>query len=265
MVSLKFFLTSSNFHFLTVAGLIDNMMPGMPMNSMSGMPMNGMSGMPLNGMSGMPMNGNMIKSPIWNNQNYDPTKFNQFLQNCYNMPRQNSNQSNDTNQNQPNNTNQNQSNDTNQNQSNDTNQNQPSKTPDNNSESKTDNASDTDLAKAKELLSIVNGIRSKNSKTPLVLESSLVKAALAHSKYMAGIKQMTHNNSKFSRMITRIIADDRNLGNRGCAENIAVVNDGVKGVMGSWEGSPVHFQNIIENRIRMGIAKYQGYWTQIFT
>ncbi|PVU93751.1 hypothetical protein BB561_003057 [Smittium simulii] len=170
-----------------VAGPAGFMVPVMPMSGMSGMPMDRFTPYGFNRNMGRYTNGNMIKSPIWNNKNFDQTKFNQFLQKCFNMPGQNSNQSN--------NTNQNQSNDT-------------------------KNASDTDFASV-----------SKNSKTPIVLESSLVKACLAHRKYMAGIKKLTHDNTKFPDYMTRIKAEGKRFSSRGCAKNSAVYNSGVKEVM----------------------------------
>ncbi|PVU86658.1 hypothetical protein BB561_006611 [Smittium simulii] len=201
-----------------------------------------------------------------NNSNENNSNDNNSNDNTSNENNSNNNSSNDNSSN-DNSSNVNNSNDNNSNNNNPNNNNSDNNTENQQNGNNSGNPyGDITAEDANKLLGITNKIRADNGKSPLVLESSLVKACLFHSKYMAENKVLTHSQPNFSDAGARMKASGAICLGRGCSENAAINNIGVEDVMNMWVKSPVHFQIILtDNHSRMGIANVKGYWTQIFT
>ncbi|PVU85214.1 hypothetical protein BB560_007117 [Smittium megazygosporum] len=112
------------------------------------------------------------------------------------------------------------------------------------------------------MLDLVNKIRAKHGVGSVQIDETLNRAALAQSTYQFEIKEMTHN-SKYSKLSERLAASGATC--IACAENVAKGQTIIEQVVHDWENSPGHLANMIfEEYNRMGWAKIDKYWTQLF-
>jgi uncharacterized protein YkwD len=135
------------------------------------------------------------------------------------------------------------------------------------------------VAIRKRALELVNQARSKartcgsvtfNAARPLTLDSTLDKAALAHSIDMAEHGRMTHRGSDGSSVAER----SKRAGYtwRKVGENVAAGSPAVDEVVRGWIGSPAHCANLMNPDFsQMGMAYAVNavtedgiYWTQVF-
>lgn len=122
-----------------------------------------------------------------------------------------------------------------------------------------------DISRA--LLDGHNEFRSKNGKTPLILNSKLTLAASEHSSDMAKRQILSHFGSNGSTMGIRIRAAGYNFSAAG--ENVAEGQTTVEDVMRSWINSSGHRANILGNYRDFGGSAVKSsdgnlYWTTVF-
>ncbi|MEV5174139.1 CAP domain-containing protein [Streptomyces flaveolus] len=116
-----------------------------------------------------------------------------------------------------------------------------------------------------EILRLVNAERSKAGCQPLTLNSTLTKAAQAHSDDMAAHQNMSHTGSDGSSPGDRITRAGYTWSSYG--ENVAYGYSTADQVMAGWMSSPGHRANILNcgfKEIGVGLAQPGSYWTQDF-
>lgn len=117
-----------------------------------------------------------------------------------------------------------------------------------------------------EILTYVNEHRTSKGLTPLVMNDTIVPAAIAHSKYLA-FKTISLNHDNFEERMYALIKQLKRV--TGAAENVADGKMSAKEVVSAWLNSPGHRDNIEGNYNITGIGivrNRQGvlYYTQIF-
>ncbi|MGW4563872.1 CAP domain-containing protein [Streptomyces sp. NPDC004561] len=116
-----------------------------------------------------------------------------------------------------------------------------------------------------QILQLVNAERAKAGCQDLTLNSTLTKAAQAHSADMAAHQNMSHTGSDGSSPGDRITAAGYNWSSYG--ENVAYGYSTADQVMAGWMSSPGHRANILNcsfKEIGVGLAQPGSYWTQDF-
>ncbi|GAA3128710.1 hypothetical protein GCM10010521_13800 [Streptomyces rameus] len=116
-----------------------------------------------------------------------------------------------------------------------------------------------------EILRLVNAERGQAGCQPLVLNSTLSKAAQAHSADMAAHQNMSHTGSDGSSPGDRITRAGYTWSSYG--ENVAYGYSTAQQVMDGWMSSPGHRANILNcgfKEIGVGLAQPGSYWTQDF-
>ncbi|MYX95093.1 CAP domain-containing protein [Streptomyces sp. SID486] len=116
-----------------------------------------------------------------------------------------------------------------------------------------------------EILRLVNAQRGQAGCQPLTLNSTLTKAAQAHSADMAAHKNMSHTGSDGSSPGDRITRAGYTWSTYG--ENVAYGYSTAQQVMDGWMSSPGHRANILNcgfKEIGVGLAQPGSYWTQDF-
>ncbi|QTD96517.1 CAP domain-containing protein [Streptomyces cyanogenus] len=116
-----------------------------------------------------------------------------------------------------------------------------------------------------EILRLVNAERSKAGCQALTLNSTLTKAAQAHSQDMAAHQNMSHTGSDGSSPGDRITRAGYVWSSYG--ENVAYGYGTAEQVMAGWMSSPGHRANILNcgfKEIGVGLAQPGSYWTQDF-
>jgi uncharacterized protein YkwD len=116
-----------------------------------------------------------------------------------------------------------------------------------------------------EILRLVNAERNQAGCRPLVLNSTLSKAAQAHSADMAAHQNMSHTGSDGSSPGDRITRAGYTWSSYG--ENVAYGYSTAQQVMDGWMSSPGHRANILNcgfKEIGVGLAQPGSYWTQDF-
>lgn len=116
-----------------------------------------------------------------------------------------------------------------------------------------------------EILRLVNAERDKAGCRPLTLNSTLTKAAQAHSADMAAHQNMSHTGSDGSNPGDRITRAGYTWSSYG--ENVAYGYGTAEQVMAGWMASPGHRANILNcgfKEIGVGLAQPNSYWTQDF-
>lgn len=117
------------------------------------------------------------------------------------------------------------------------------------------------------LLEAHNRERAKEKLPPLSFDSSLVKAAKAHTDDMAGRKIMSHDGGDGSTPSDRIKRQGYQYQNDG--ENVGMGYPNVSAVMTGWMNSPHHRENILGKFTQAGFAVTfdddgKPYWTANF-
>ncbi|MEU2062610.1 CAP domain-containing protein [Streptomyces sp. NPDC013455] len=115
------------------------------------------------------------------------------------------------------------------------------------------------------VVQLVNAERAKAGCRPLTLNSTLTKAAQAHSADMAAHRNMSHTGSDGSGPGDRITAAGYTWSSYG--ENVAYGYSTPEAVMAGWMSSPGHRANILNcgfEEIGVGLAQPGSYWTQDF-
>ncbi|MFI0167612.1 CAP domain-containing protein [Streptomyces sp. NPDC017095] len=123
----------------------------------------------------------------------------------------------------------------------------------------------TASAAAADILRLVNAERSGAGCRPLTLNSTLSKAAQAHSEDMAAHRNMSHTGSDGSSPGDRITRAGYTWSSYG--ENVAYGYTTAEQVMAGWMASPGHRANILDcgfTELGVGLAQPGGYWTQDF-
>ncbi|MEV5387601.1 CAP domain-containing protein [Streptomyces sp. NPDC052721] len=116
-----------------------------------------------------------------------------------------------------------------------------------------------------EIVRLVNAERAKAGCQPLTLNSTLTKAAQAHSDDMAAHQNMSHTGSDGSSPGDRITRAGYTWSSYG--ENVAYGYSTAQQVMAGWMTSPGHRANILNcgfKEIGVGLAQPGSYWTQDF-
>ncbi|MEU6666914.1 CAP domain-containing protein [Streptomyces sp. NPDC046727] len=116
-----------------------------------------------------------------------------------------------------------------------------------------------------EIVRLVNDERAKAGCRPLTLNSTLTKAAQAHSADMAAHQNMSHTGSDGSSPGDRITRAGYTWSSYG--ENVAYGYSTAQQVMAGWMSSPGHRANILNcgfQEIGVGLAQPGSYWTQDF-
>ncbi|MEW2288097.1 CAP domain-containing protein [Streptomyces sp. NPDC047841] len=116
-----------------------------------------------------------------------------------------------------------------------------------------------------EIVQLVNTERAKAGCQPLALNSTLTKAAQAHSDDMAAHQNMSHTGSDGSSPGDRITRAGYTWSSYG--ENVAYGYGTAQQVMDGWMSSPGHRANILNcgfKEIGVGLAQPGSYWTQDF-
>lgn len=116
-----------------------------------------------------------------------------------------------------------------------------------------------------EILRLVNAERQTAGCRPLTLNSTLTKAAQAHSADMAAHQNMSHTGSDGSSPGDRITRAGYTWSSYG--ENVAYGYSTAQQVMDGWMSSPGHRANILNcgfKEIGVGLAQPGSYWTQDF-
>ncbi|MFE5215780.1 CAP domain-containing protein [Streptomyces sp. NPDC056626] len=114
-------------------------------------------------------------------------------------------------------------------------------------------------------MQLVNAERAKAGCQPLTLNSTLTKAAQAHSADMAAHQNMSHTGSDGSTPGDRITRAGYTWSSYG--ENVAYGYSTPEQVMDGWMTSPGHRANILNcsfKEIGVGLAQPNSYWTQDF-
>lgn len=109
-------------------------------------------------------------------------------------------------------------------------------------------------AAERELLQLINQVRSQYHLPPLVLDPLLRAAARAHSRDMALHGYFGHTSPWGQSFIDRLAAVVR--GGTLVGENVAVA-DSVRGAHAAFLASPGHFRNMVEpafRRVGIGVA-----------
>ncbi|MFJ3308757.1 CAP domain-containing protein [Streptomyces sp. NPDC086549] len=115
------------------------------------------------------------------------------------------------------------------------------------------------------VLQLVNAERSKVGCSALTLNTTLTKAAQAHSEDMALHQNMSHTGSDGSSPGDRITSAGYSWSAYG--ENVAYGYASPEQVMAGWMASPGHKANILNcafKEIGVGLAQPNSYWTQDF-
>lgn len=115
------------------------------------------------------------------------------------------------------------------------------------------------------IVQLVNAERAKAGCQPLTLNSTLTKAAQAHSADMAAHQNMSHTGSDGSTPGDRITRAGYTWSSYG--ENVAYGYSTPEQVMDGWMTSPGHRANILNcsfKEIGVGLAQPNSYWTQDF-
>ncbi|MGW2212159.1 CAP domain-containing protein [Streptomyces sp. NPDC001781] len=115
------------------------------------------------------------------------------------------------------------------------------------------------------VVELVNAERAKAGCSPVQLNSTLTRAAQAHSADMAAHKTMSHTGSDGSDPGSRITAAGYRWSAYG--ENVAFGYSTPEQVMAGWMNSPGHRENILNcsyKEIGVGLAQPGSYWTQDF-
>jgi uncharacterized protein YkwD len=122
-----------------------------------------------------------------------------------------------------------------------------------------------------DMLAKVNGVRAQENLGPLVLCSTLVSAAQAHSDDQARTANMSHNGSDGSTMTDRLNRSGYLPAPGGwtIAENVAWNYASVDAVLNGWMNSPGHRANLMNAslaHVGFGLTDNGGgpYWTQNF-
>ncbi|MGW3465382.1 CAP domain-containing protein [Streptomyces olivaceoviridis] len=116
-----------------------------------------------------------------------------------------------------------------------------------------------------DIVRLVNAERAKAGCQPLTLNSTLTKAAQAHSDDMAAHQNMSHTGSDGSSPGDRITQAGYTWSSYG--ENVAYGYSTADQVMAGWMSSPGHRANILNcgfKEIGVGLAQPGSYWTQDF-
>ncbi|AEY87603.1 SCP-like extracellular [Streptomyces hygroscopicus subsp. jinggangensis 5008] len=116
-----------------------------------------------------------------------------------------------------------------------------------------------------DIVRLVNAERAKAGCQPLTLNSTLTKAAQAHSDDMAAHQNMSHTGSDGSSPGDRITRAGYTWSSYG--ENVAYGYSTADQVMAGWMSSPGHRANILNcgfKEIGVGLAQPGSYWTQDF-
>ncbi|EGG17317.1 hypothetical protein DFA_08310 [Cavenderia fasciculata] len=114
-------------------------------------------------------------------------------------------------------------------------------------------------------LQLVNNVRAKNGRPPLMLSPCLLKSAQSHAVYQASTNTMTHNSPHGG--LSARMSPYGAQGISGSAENVAYGQKSDDDVMKSWERSSGHLKNILGDYKYFGPGKAEGsrpYWTQHF-
>ena len=122
----------------------------------------------------------------------------------------------------------------------------------------------------KEMLQLVNNLRTSRGLQPLQLSSELNIAAQQHSEDMESNNFFDHigsDNSSFAQRIRRT-----NYDGAPRAENIAAGSASSTNTFGQWENSEGHLRNMLLKDInQMGVGhvtnestRFRHYWTQVF-
>ena len=155
----------------------------------------------------------------------------------------------------------------------DDNTSKPSKpSTDNNATSKPSvGTGETNVANAdsmvQEVLSLVNQERAKMGLSPLSIDATLQKSAMAKSKDMALNNYFDHNSPTYGTPFQMM--KQFGITYRAAAENIAKGQTSAAQVMNSWMNSSGHRANILGNYTHIGIGIYKNangqiLWTQQF-
>ncbi|MCI0382882.1 CAP domain-containing protein [Streptomyces sp. CNQ085] len=118
---------------------------------------------------------------------------------------------------------------------------------------------------AARVVELVNSERAKAGCAPLKVNEKLTEAARAHSKDMAGHRNMSHTGSDGSGPGDRI--ERAGYQWRAYGENVAHGYQTPESVMDGWMSSPGHRRNILNcsfEEIGVGLAQPGHYWTQAF-
>lgn len=112
-----------------------------------------------------------------------------------------------------------------------------------------------------------NARRAKAGLLPLVANSELGSAAIAHAGDMATRGKMTHRGSDGSSPFERIARQGYHY--RRAAENVAYGFDDVESVMSGWMGSSGHRRNILGPTTEIGVGRAiakdgASYWCVTF-
>ncbi|AYN42808.1 CAP domain-containing protein [Streptomyces dangxiongensis] len=116
-----------------------------------------------------------------------------------------------------------------------------------------------------EIVRLVNAERGKAGCQALTLNSTLTKAAQAHSADMAAHQNMSHTGSDGTSPGDRITSAGYDWSSYG--ENVAYGYSTAEQVMAGWMASPGHRANILNcsfQEIGVGLAQPGSYWTQDF-
>lgn len=118
---------------------------------------------------------------------------------------------------------------------------------------------------AAQIVQLVNAERSKAGCSAVTLNTTLTKAAQAHSADMAAHQNMSHTGSDGSDPGQRITSAGYEWSAYG--ENVAYGYSTPEEVMAGWMSSPGHKANILNcsfKEIGVGLAQPGSYWTQDF-
>ena len=109
---------------------------------------------------------------------------------------------------------------------------------------------------------VLNDTRMLLGLTPVLIDPKLQQAARGHSRTMATLRFFAHESPEPGR---RTPWDRAKLaGTTASAENIFNGSDDPRAANDCWCSSPGHHVNMFGNHIRVGMARCEGNWTQLF-
>ena len=116
------------------------------------------------------------------------------------------------------------------------------------------------MSQAKDLVSLINEMRTDRNLTPFNFNASLMAAAIAHSKYMQHSQHFAHIGAGGSTFHERINAAEYLF--MEAAENIAFCEGNARAAFQIWMNSPAHHKNLINpNFIHIGVGLTPSYKT----
>ncbi|PIA15053.1 SCP-domain-containing protein [Coemansia reversa NRRL 1564] len=116
----------------------------------------------------------------------------------------------------------------------------------------------------RQVLCLVNKERQRVGLNTLSIHPALTQAAKEHSTYQSQVKAMTHTDTSYGALGSRL--ERGGFSFKTAAENIAEAPAATaQDIFNMWRDDPPHYKNIVDpSATYMGVACVNGFWTQDF-